>query len=247
MARFSCPTQHSSLHVIAHFPPRLFLTILKVNHLHLVTSGMGGCAVWGFICLAACLSGGPRTPSPTGQVVTVPSLSPCPLSPRSCSAGHATCEEAQDGLPRATLKEVCGQWGPRETGCEGCRHLPFREVHTRRVEDAPQTVRPPSSKCHRHVLSDNKVHCPGCVSWVDGRLLGDGMASWASRRARISWTAPNGAHPGEGSELPREDLRLGEFPPRSWHCQGLEPFQGRTLTIMSSSMLSASPASWLQW
>ena len=35
--------------------------------------------------------------------------------------------------------------------------------------------------------------------------------------------------------------------PRSWHCQGLEPFQGRTLTIMSSSMLSASPASWLQW
>ena len=44
---FSCPTQHSSLHVIAHFPPCLFLTILKVNHLHLVTSGMGGCAVWG--------------------------------------------------------------------------------------------------------------------------------------------------------------------------------------------------------
>ena len=111
---FSCPTQHSSLHVIAHFPPCLFLTILKVNHLHLVTSGMGGCAVWGFICLAACLSGGPRTPSPTGQVVTVPSLSPCPLPPRSCSAAHATCEEGQDGLPRATLKEVCGQRGPRD-------------------------------------------------------------------------------------------------------------------------------------
>ena len=41
--------------------------------------GWEGVQCGGFICLAACLAGGPRTPSPTGQVVTVPSLSPCSL------------------------------------------------------------------------------------------------------------------------------------------------------------------------
>ena len=95
---FSCPTQHSSLHVIAHFPPCLFLTILKVNHLQPV------CPV--------------DLEHPALQAKLSQSLhclpAPCPPSPRSCSAGHATCEEGQDGLPRATLKEVCGQRGPRD-------------------------------------------------------------------------------------------------------------------------------------
>ena len=73
---FSCPTQHSSLHVIAHFPPRLFLTILKVNHLHLVTSGMGGCAVWGvhFALQPVC-------PVDLEHPALQPNLSPCPCPP----------------------------------------------------------------------------------------------------------------------------------------------------------------------
>ena len=160
MARFSCPTQHSSLHVIAHFPPCIFLTILKVNHLHLVTSGMGGCAAWGgsFALQPVCPV---DLEHPALQAKLSQSLHclPAPSPPALAQLAMPPAKKAKMDFLGQLSKKFVGQWGPRDQRCEGCRHLPLREVHTRRVEEAPPGVRPPSSKCRRHVLSDNKVHC----------------------------------------------------------------------------------------
>ena len=106
---FPCPTQHCSLHVVAHFPPGLFLTILKLSHVHLVTSGMGGCAVWGVHLPCSLFVRWTSNTEPYRAILSpVPSLSPCPLVPPLLLAMAAPAKKAKmDFLGQVSRKYVC--------------------------------------------------------------------------------------------------------------------------------------------